>query len=88
LAIIADAHSDKYFSNRFQDAYPRSAEKGIVLGMIWKTDRNPTMTDAVLACTLSFMESHVTFRDVARHPESAEKLGMRAGFACLDYFGL
>ena len=88
MAIIADAHSDTYFSNRFQDTYPKSAEKGMVLGMIWKADRNPSMTDAALACTLSFIESHVTFRDVVRHPESTTKLGMRAGFACLDYFDL
>jgi hypothetical protein len=88
LAIITDAHSGKYFSNRFQETYPRSAEKGMVLGMIWKADQNPMMADAAIACTLSFIESHSTFREIANHPESTKKLGTKAGFACLDYFDL
>jgi hypothetical protein len=32
-AIVADAHSGRYFSNRFGDTYPKAAEIGIVRGM-------------------------------------------------------
>lgn len=87
LAIIADAHSGKYFSNEFQDTYPKSAEMGMVQGMIWKADGDPTVTvtDPLLACTLSFVETHLTFREAFRQPQSAKRIGIRAGFACLDY---
>jgi len=87
MAIIADAHSGKYFSNDFQDTYPKSAEMGMVQGMIWKAGGDPTVTvtDPLLACTLSFVETHLTFREAFRQPQSAKRIGMRAGFACLDY---
>src|SRR4029453_9050922 len=30
LAIIADAHSGKYFSNKFEDSYPKAIEIALV----------------------------------------------------------
>lgn len=88
-AIVADAHSGKYFSNRFEDSYPKAAEIGIVTGMARTTDGDPTVTDALLACSLSYIETHMTFTELLKKdPGSAKKTGVRAGFACLDYMNL
>ena len=84
LAIIADAHSGKYFSNRFEDTYPKQVEVAMVMGMIGQTDSDPLVTDALLACTLSYVETHVSFTYLAKHAKEAERLGFRAGLACLD----
>lgn len=84
LAIIAEAHSGKYFSNRFEDTYPKQVEVAMVMGMIGETDSDPLVTDALLACTLSYVETHVSFTYLAKHAKEAERLGFRAGLACLD----
>ena len=84
LAIIAEAHSGKYFSNRFEDTYPKQVEVAMVIGMIGETDSDPLVTDALLACTLSYVETHVSFTYLAKHAKEAERLGFRAGLACLD----
>jgi hypothetical protein len=88
-AIVADAHSGKYFSNKFGDSYPKAAEIGMMKGMIRATDGDPTVSDALLACSLSYVETHLSFTElVKKDPESAKKLGVKAGFACLDYMNL
>jgi hypothetical protein len=88
LAIIADAHSGKYFSNEFQDTYSKAAEMAMVKGMILRIDDDPITTEPLLACTLSFVETHVSSHQVLSHPQSAKKIGLRAGFACSDYMNL
>ena len=88
-SIVADAHSGAYFSNKFEDSYPRAAEIGIVTGMARTTDGDPTVTDALLACSLSYIETRMTFTELLKKdPKSAEKIGVKAGFACLDYMNL
>jgi hypothetical protein len=85
-AIVADAHSGKYFSNKFEDSYPKAAEIALVTGMARTTDSEPTVTDAVLACTLSYIETHMSSMELfKKDPKSAERIGVKAGFACLDY---
>ena len=88
LAIVADAHSGTYFSNKFEDSYPKAAEIGMMKGMIRATDGDPTMSDALLACSLSYVETHVSFMELVTDPKSAKKIGVKAGFACLDYMNL
>ncbi len=87
-AIVADAHSGKYFANKFEDSYPKAAEIGMMKGMIRATDGDPTMSDALLACSLSYVETHVSFMELVTDPKSAKKIGVKAGFACLDYMNL
>jgi hypothetical protein len=87
-AIVADAHSGKYFSNKFEDSYPKAAEIGMMKGMIRATDDDPTMSDALLACSLSYIETHVSFMELVTDPRSAKKIGVKAGFACLDHMNL
>lgn len=88
-AIVADAHSGEYFSNRYEDSYPKAAELGIVTGMARTTDGDSAVTDALLACSLSYIETHMTFTELLKKdPKSAEKIGVKAGFACLDYMNL
>jgi hypothetical protein len=87
-AIVADAHSGKYFSNKFEDSYPKAAEIGMMKGMIRATEGDPTMSDALLACSLSYVETHVSFMELVTDPKSAKKIGVKAGFACLDYMNL
>jgi hypothetical protein len=48
-------HSGTYFSNTFEDSYPKAAEIGMMKGMIRATDGDPTMSD-VTACSLSYVE--------------------------------
>ena len=88
LAIVADAHSGTYFSNKFEDSYPKAAEIGMMKGMIRATDGDPTMSDALLACSLSYVETHVSFMELVTDPKSGKKIGVKAGFACLDYMNL
>lgn len=57
-------------------------------GMVMATDGDPTVTDALLACSLSFVETHVSFMEFVTHPKSAKRIGIKAGFACLDYMNL
>jgi hypothetical protein len=88
-AIVADAHSGTYFSNKFEDSYPRTAEIGIVTGMARGTEGDPTVSDALLACSLSYIETHMPFMKLVKmDPKSAERIGVKAGFACLDYMNL
>jgi hypothetical protein len=85
-AIVADAHSGTYFSNKFGDTYPKAAEIGIVRGMATTTDGNPNVSDALLACSLSYIETHMSLLELAmKDQKSAERLGLEAGFACIDY---
>jgi hypothetical protein len=85
-AIVADAHSGTYFSNKFGDTYPKAAEIGIVRGMATTTDGNPNVSDALLACSLSYIETHMSLMELAmKDQKSAERLGLKAGFACIDY---
>lgn len=85
-AIVADAHSGRYFSNQFGDTYPKAAEIGIVRGMATTTDGNPNVSDALLACSLSYIETHMSLMELAmKDQKSAESLGLKAGFACIDY---
>ena len=84
LAIVADAHSGRYFSNTFRDTYPKAAEIGMVTGMARTTDGDPNVSDALLACSLSYIETHLSWMELLKKdPKSAEKLGVKAGFACM-----
>lgn len=88
-AIVADAHSGTYFSNKFEDSYPKTAEIGIVTGMARTTENDPTVSDALLACSLSYIETHMPLMELVKmDAKSAEKLGIKAGFACMDYLNL
>jgi hypothetical protein len=73
-AIVADAHSGKYFANTFEDSYPKAAEIGMVTGMARTTDGDPTVTDALLACSLSYIETHMSFHGVVEEgPEDGRE---------------
>jgi len=85
LAIVADAHSGKYFSNDFQDSYPSGAEVAIVRAAIRSSRGYPTITDALIACRLSHMLSHWSFTYLMTHPNSGEEVALRASVACDDY---
>jgi pimeloyl-ACP methyl ester carboxylesterase len=85
FAIIADAHSGKYFSNDFQDSYPSGAEVAIVRAAIRSSRGYPTITDALIACRLSHMLSHWSFTYLTTHPNSGEEVALRASVACDDY---
>jgi hypothetical protein len=85
LAIIADAHSGKYFSNDFRDSYPSGAEVAIVTAAIKSSRRDPTITDALVACRLSYMLSHWSFTYLTTHPNSGEEVALRASVACDDF---
>jgi hypothetical protein len=85
-AIVADAHSGKYFANTFEDSYPKAAEIGMVTGMARTTDGDPTVSDELLACSLSYIETHMSLTELLKQDQkSAEKIGVKAGIACLDY---
>jgi hypothetical protein len=85
-AIVADAHSGKYFSNKFEDSYPKAAEIGIVTGMAGTTEGDLTVSDALLACSLSYIETHMPLTELLKKdPKSAEKIGVKAALACFDY---
>lgn len=87
LAIIADAHSGKYFSNKFEDSYPRAVEIALVTGLATASDGNPTVTDGVLACALSYIETRFSSMElIKKDPKSTKKIGVKAGFACIDYY--
>jgi hypothetical protein len=85
LAIIADAQSGKYFSNDLQDSYPSGAVVAIVRAAIRSSRRNPTITDALIACRISHMLSHWSFTYLTTHPNSGEEVALRASVACDDY---
>jgi hypothetical protein len=88
-AIVADAHSGKYFANTFEDSYPKAAEIGMVTGMARTTDGDPTVSDEVLACSLSYIETNMPLTELLKMDQkSAQKLGVKAGIACLDYMNL
>ena len=88
-AIVADAHSGKYFSNTFEDSYPKAAEIGMVTGMARTTDGDPTVSDELLACSLSYIETHMSLTELLKKDQkSAERIGVKAGIACLDYMNL
>jgi hypothetical protein len=88
-AIVADAHSGKYFANTFEDSYPKAAEIGMVTGMARTTDGDPTVSDELLACSLSYIETHMSLTELLKKDQkSAEKIGVKAGIACLDYMNL
>jgi hypothetical protein len=85
LAIVADAHSGKYFSNDFEDSYPSGAEVAIVRAAIRSSRGYPAITDALIACRLSHMLSHWSFTYLTTHPNSSEEVALRASVACDDY---
>jgi pimeloyl-ACP methyl ester carboxylesterase len=85
LAIVADAHSGKYFSNDFRDSYPNWVEVAFVRAAIRDNRRDPTITDALIACTLSHMLSHWSFTYLTTHPNTGEEVALRARVACDDY---
>jgi hypothetical protein len=88
-AIVADAHSGKYFANTFEDSYPKAAEIGMVTGMARTTDGDPTVSDELLACSLSYIETHMSLTELLKKDQrSARKIGVKAGIACLDYMNL
>jgi hypothetical protein len=88
-AIVADAHSGKYFANTFGDSYPKAAEIGMVTEMARTTDGDPTVSDELLACSLSYIETHMSLTELLKKDQkSAEKIGVKAGIACLDYMNL
>ncbi len=84
-AIIADAHSGKYFSNDFQDSYPSRVDVAIVRLAIRSSRTNPAITDAFIACSLSHMLSHWSFTYLTTHPNSGEEVTLRARVACDQY---
>ena len=89
LAIVADAHSGKYFSNKFRDTYPKAAVIGMVTGMARSTDGDPNVSDVLLACSLSYIETHLSFTELmTKDPKSTQRIGVKAGFACIDYLNL
>jgi hypothetical protein len=85
LAIIADAHSGRYFSNDFGSEYSRLEEVAFLRGMIESTSGDPTMTDEFYACALSVMETHWSPTEVLMDADSAEEVGSRAGIGCAIY---
>jgi hypothetical protein len=88
-AIVADAHSGKYFANTFEDSYPKGAEIALVTGMAGTTEGDPTVSDELLACSLSYIETHIPLTELLKKDQkSAERLGVKAGIACLDYMNL
>ena len=81
--IVADAHSGQYFSNKFGDTYPKAAKIDIVRGMATTTDGNPNVSDALLACSLFYIETHMSLMELAmkdrsRPRSSGSKQGSRA----------
>ena len=87
-AVIADAHSGKYFTNDHRDLFPRAAEVYMAQDVITRADADPTITDAFLACTLSSIETHTTFMRFVDHPRLVERLGTESWYACLDYVNI
>jgi hypothetical protein len=88
-AIVADAHSGRYFANTFEDSYPKAAEIGMVTGMAGTTDGDPAVSDELLACSLSYIETHMSLTELLKKDQkSAERIGVKAGIACLDYMNL
>jgi hypothetical protein len=87
-AIVADAHSGRYFSNDFEDTYPDVQERGIVKGMMKTMERvGPATTDAALACMLSYFETERSFTDaVSGTRTELRRLGLKAATACVKYF--
>jgi hypothetical protein len=84
-AIVADAHSGKYFSNDLQDSYPSGVEVAIVRAAIRSSRGDSTITDALIACRLSHILSHWSFTYLTTHPNSGEEVALRARVACDDY---
>ena len=85
VAIVDDAHSGKYFSNDFQDSYPNWVEVAFVRDAIRNSRKDPTITDALIACTLSHMLSHWSFTYLTTHPNTGEEVALRARVACDAY---
>jgi pimeloyl-ACP methyl ester carboxylesterase len=85
VAIVDDAHSGKYFSNDFQDSYPNWVEVAFVRAAIKNSRKDPTITDALIACTLSHMLSHWSFTYLTTHPNTGEEVALRARVACDAY---
>lgn len=87
-AIVADAHSGRYFSNDFEDTYPEDQERGVVRGMMKTMERvGPAATDTALACMLSYFETERSFTDLVRGTRTElRRLGLKAATACVKYF--
>jgi hypothetical protein len=53
------------------------------------TDGDPTVSDELLACSLSYIETHMPLTELLKKDQkSAERIGVKAGIACLDYMNL
>ncbi len=85
VAIIADAHSGKYFSNDFEDGYSRRDEVGFLRGMIGSNPGESWITDELIACVLSHMETHWSRAYLIAHPDSVRDVMVRARVACDEY---
>jgi hypothetical protein len=47
------------------------------------------VSDELLACSLSYIETHISLTELLKKDQkSAERLGVKAGIACLDYMNL
>jgi hypothetical protein len=79
-AIVADAHSGRYFSNDFEDTYPEDQERGVVRGMMKTMERvGPAATDTALACMLSYFETERSFTDLVRGTRTDETPRAQSG---------
>jgi hypothetical protein len=78
-AVIADAHSGRYFTNDFEHTYSAGMESSIVMGMdTYPVGKKPT--DEMLACMLSYVES--TTRGNDAFPMDGDKVGVKATANC------
>jgi hypothetical protein len=60
-------------------------EVAFVRAAIKNSRKDPTITDALIACTLSHMLSHWSFTYLTTHPNTGEEVALRARVACDAY---
>lgn len=84
-AIIANAHSGRYFSNDFQVTYPPMFERQFVIGAMGSAPKS--MSDEYLACTLSYVETNHRASDLISYMKdkaTLARLGLKAAAACIQ----
>jgi hypothetical protein len=92
--IISDAHSGRYFSNEYEDTYPRMMEAGMVAGMILAAaddkQLSSVITDEFLACSLSYVETNWSYSYVSKHAKAvgSPKVGVKILSSCVDYMNV